>query len=163
MAKDSKKPEKKPASKPAAKVREKPQCPRCKISLGADKYEGVNVDFCDTCWGHWVGIYQFETILASKDEVFSKEERQSSAKAPAHPADGKPLTCARCDKGMQKLMVKDEWDKAAFFVDYCKDHGLWLDTGEIKRAQILDERTGGNVRKALETSVGKGIRPSSED
>src|SRR5947199_9739722 len=124
MAGDSKKPAK-------VKLKATPECPRCGVSLGEQKYETVSVHVCDACWGYWVGLYQFETILASKDEVFSKEERQSSFKAKVHPADGKPLNCARCEKGMQKLQVKDEWDKPTFFLDYCKDHGLWLDTGEI--------------------------------
>ena len=155
-------PKDKPEKKVAAKLRDKPICPRCGVTLAPTKYENVSVDFCDACWGYWVGLYQFETILATKDEVFSKEERQSSAKAAAHPADGKPLGCARCGKGMQKLMVKDEWDKPAFFVDFCKDHGLWLDTGEIKRAQILDEKTGA-VRKALRSGFDRAAVEADED
>jgi Zn-finger nucleic acid-binding protein len=154
MSKDSKKPN-------STALKTPPVCPRCAVSLTPSKYEGVNADYCDGCWGYWLGLYQFETILATKDEVFSKEERQSSGKAAVHPGDGKPLVCARCERHMQKLQVKDEWGKPAFFLDYCKEHGLWLDTGEIKRTQILDERTG-NVRKALRAAVGKGTRPVRE-
>lgn len=168
MSKDPRRPDPEKKRSPAGgaapsskvKVKATPECPRCNVSLSRTKYEGVNVDFCDACWGYWVGLYQFETILSSKDEVFSKEERRGalSDKAKVHSADGTPLSCARCEHHMQKLQVKDEWGAPAFFLDYCKDHGLWLDTGEIKRSQILDERTG-NVRKALRASVGKGKRP----
>lgn len=162
MPKDKKspKPEKDArSSKPKTELKASLECPRCKMTLGPAKYEGVNVDFCDTCWGYWVGLYQFETILTSKDEVFSKEEKQS--KAATHPGDGKPLACARCSHHMQKLQVRDEWDQPAFFIDYCQDHGLWLDTGEIKRAQILDERTG-NVRKALKATLKGKAMPGHE-
>jgi Zn-finger nucleic acid-binding protein len=136
-------------------------CPRCQVTLQPDKYEGVAIEFCDTCWGYWVGRLEFETILTSKDEHFSRDERKVASRAPAHEGDRKMLTCVRCGKIMSKIAVEDD-GMVAFLVDYCRDHGLWLDTGEIKRAQILDEKTGA-VRKALRASFDRAAVEADEE
>src|SRR5579871_3389883 len=129
MPKDEKKPEpkkdRKPAAAAAATAKVALECPRCGVTLGSTKYEGMAVDFCDACWGYWIGLHQFEAILAAKDEVFSTEEKGVSSGAKAHPADGKPLPCCRCKKGMAKLPIEEK-GHVAFFLDYCRDHGLWL-------------------------------------
>ena len=136
-------------------------CPRCNVTLSPTKYESVAVEFCDTCWGYWVGRLELETILSSKDEQFSRDEKKSAVRAPAHEGDRKILACVKCGKTMSKLAVEDD-GMVAFLVDYCRDHGLWLDTGEIKRAQILDERTGA-VHKALRASFDRAALEADED
>ncbi|HZU98792.1 MAG TPA: zf-TFIIB domain-containing protein [Planctomycetota bacterium] len=136
-------------------------CPRCQVTLQPEKYEGVAIEFCDTCWGYWVGRLEFETILTSKGEHFSRDERKVASRAPAHEGDRKMLTCVKCGKLMSKIAVEDD-GMVAFLVDYCRDHGLWLDTGEIKRAQILDEKTGA-VRKALRASFDRAAVEADEE
>jgi Zn-finger nucleic acid-binding protein len=137
------------------------ECPRCHVTLTPEKYEGVAVELCDTCWGYWLGRLELETILTSKDEVFSGDEKKVAGRAPAHEGDRRMLSCVRCGKTMSKLAVEDD-GMVAFLVDYCRDHGLWLDTGEIKRAQILDERSG-SVRKALRASFDRAALEADED
>lgn len=136
-------------------------CPRCEVSLEPAKYEGVAVQFCNMCWGYWVGRFELETILTSKDESFSRDEKKGAARAPAHAADRKILSCVKCGKTMSKLAVEDS-SMVAFLVDYCRDHGLWLDTGEIKRAQILDEKSGA-VKKALRSGFDRAAVEADED
>ena len=153
---DSKKP-----SKPSQPAAPSNACPRCQVSLEPSKYEGVSVQFCNMCWGYWVGRLELETILTSKDEHFSRDEKKSAARAPAHSGDRQILSCVKCAKTMSKLAVEDA-GMVAFLVDYCRDHGLWLDTGEIKRAQILDEKTGA-VRKALRAGFDRAAIEADED
>src|SRR4051794_29779737 len=76
-----------PAEKPRPATARIHGCPRCGVSLQGMKYEGVAVEFCDTCWGYWVGRLEFETILTSKDETFSRDEKKSVNRAPAHEGD----------------------------------------------------------------------------
>ena len=77
--------------------------------------------------------------------------------APAEdPAKARLHECPRCHLSLQP----EKYEGVA--VDYCRDHGLWLDTGEIKRAQILDERTGA-VRKALRSSFDRAAVEADED
>ncbi|MEZ0228630.1 MAG: zf-TFIIB domain-containing protein [Planctomycetota bacterium] len=146
---------------PESKKQAPAGCPRCQVSLEPAKYEGVSVQFCNMCWGYWVGRLELETILTSKDESFSRDEKKGAARAPAHEGDRKILSCVRCGKTMSKLAVEDS-GMVAFLVDYCRDHGLWLDTGEIKRAQILDEKTGA-VRKALRGGFDRAALEADED
>jgi len=155
------KPTKKADAAPATPASNVHACPRCKVSLEPAKYESVAVEFCNMCWGYWVGRLEFETILSSRDEHFSRDEKKGAARAPAHEGDRKILSCIKCQKTMSKLAVEDE-GMVAFLVDYCRDHGLWLDTGEIKRAQILDEKTGA-VHKALRSSFDRAALEADED
>jgi Zn-finger nucleic acid-binding protein len=153
--------EPKKPSKPTSKSAPIHACPRCAVSLEPSKYEGVAVEFCNVCWGYWVGRLELETILTSKAEHFSRDERKGAVRAAAHEGDRKMLSCIKCQKTMSKLAVEDA-GMVAFLVDYCRDHGLWLDTGEIKRAQILDEKTGA-VRKALRASFDRAALEADED
>ncbi len=132
----------------------KPECPRCRMPLGNSRYEGLAVLFCDQCWGYFVGLREFEKILQKRDENFSKQETRSTQRARAHSEDGKILRCVTCTAPMAKLKLEDQ-----FFIDFCRNHGVWLDTGEIKRAQILDEKINGCVRAALR----KALEDDDED
>lgn len=121
----------------------KSDCPRCRLPLSTTRYEGVSTLFCDQCWGYFIGLRDFEKILNKKEE-FSKQETTHAQRARPHREDGKLLRCVTCAHPMAKLKLED-----AFFIDLCRDHGVWLDTGEIKQAQLLDERVNGSVRLAL--------------
>ena len=121
----------------------KPDCPRCKLPLINNRYEGIQVQFCEQCWGYFVGLREFEKVLQKRDENFSASERKTLRIRP-HREDGKLLRCVTCTAPMAKLKLEE-----GFFIDICREHGVWLDTGEIKRAQIMDEKVDGSVRALL--------------
>lgn len=129
----------------------KADCPRCRLPLQGNRYEGVSCQFCEQCWGYFVGLREFEKILAKRDESFSKQESETKRRLRPHREDGKILRCVGCQAPMQKLKLED-----AFFIDICREHGVWLDTGEIKRAQVLDEKVNGSVRGALRKATSDG-------
>src|SRR5262245_30182459 len=107
------------------------------------RYEGIQVQFCEQCWGYFVGLREFEKVLHKRDENFSAAEKRTQRLRP-HREDGKLLRCVTCTGPMAKLKLEE-----GFFIDICRDHGVWLDTGEIKRAQIMDEKAEGSVRALL--------------
>ena len=121
----------------------KPDCPRCRLPLVNTRYEGIAVQFCEQCWGYFVGLREFEKVLQKRDENFSASERRTQRMRP-HREDGKLLRCVMCAGPMAKLKLEE-----GFFIDICREHGVWLDTGEIKRAQIMDEKAEGSVRALL--------------
>lgn len=110
-------------------------CPRCRLSLDPDSYEGAPVHRCAGCWGYWVSASSLGTILTAQEEVFSKAERQQAMDRVAEdPSSEEPLACLACGRSMIKRVVL-----GSVLVDACPGHGAWLDTGEIKSLQVLAE------------------------
>jgi Zn-finger nucleic acid-binding protein len=111
-------------------------CPRCKLSLKKVDYEGVETDMCDGCWGFWLDRGELEDVLERRDLTFSDAEREkildireASERGPTAPAP-----CPKCKQLMERL----HYDELVHLVvDRCEDHGIWLDTGEIKKIQAL--------------------------
>ena len=111
-------------------------CPRCKLALVRDSYEGLEVDICHECWGLWLDTGELEAILDSKEFEFSPEEKQEILEGRAERKTGplKPVGCPKCQVRMERLYL----DPSVYLViDLCRRHGVWLDTGEIKLVQTM--------------------------
>ena len=127
-------------------------CPRCKLALCKDDYEGVEVDMCETCWGFWLDTGELEDVLEKRNLTFSSDEkkaildiRSASKKGPTAPAP-----CPKCEKIMKRV----HYDSGVHLViDRCDDHGIWLDTGEIKKVQAIAEKSQ-DVHKLLLKKLG---------
>jgi hypothetical protein len=113
-------------------------CPRCKLALVRDTYEGVAVDLCRECWGVWLDTGELETILESQEIHFSPEEKKlvlEGRHARIH-ASHTPVACPKCSVRMERLFLDPE---VYLVIDRCPRHGIWLDTGEIKTIQAMAE------------------------
>lgn len=127
-------------------------CPRCKLSLRKVDYEGVEVDMCDTCWGFWLDTGELEDVLEKRNLSFSKDERKAilDLKAASKKGPTAPAPCPKCEK----VMKRAHYDSVVHLViDRCEEHGVWLDTGEIKKVQALAEKSQ-EVHKLLLKKLG---------
>lgn len=116
------------------------KCPRCLLPLHSMEYEGVNTDMCDSCWGFWLDTGELEQVLSHKDLHFSDEERERilDIRTASRVGPTTPVPCPRCGHTMERVHI----DEAIHLVvDQCRDHGVWLDTGEIKKVQALAEKS----------------------
>lgn len=120
-------------------------CPRCKLTLQEDDYEGVDVLFCSTCWGHWVERDALASILANDDYRFSSSEAKAVSKSIFKPwvdierDDPDRLESASCPVCGKEMQTSTFTDGCPVEVDICHDHGVWLDTAEVKQIQIFFE------------------------
>lgn len=119
-------------------------CPRCQLTLRNDTYEGQNVMFCDTCWGYWLPGATLNEILRDESTKFSDSERKSVFQTWALQGDANRqghedqlINCPQCEVQMKRMQVHPA---CPVMVDKCAEHGVWLDTGEIKELQIFVER-----------------------
>jgi Zn-finger nucleic acid-binding protein len=133
------------------------KCPRCRLSLKTVDYEGVDADICEACWGFWLDKGELETVILNTEFKFSEEEKaavldisKASDKGPT-----KPAACPRCNKTMKRVHYDD---LVHLVVDRCDDHGIWLDTGEIKKVQALASRS-----KAIHTMLLRKLGLVSKD
>lgn len=115
-------------------------CPRCRLPLKKMTYEGIEAEMCESCWGFFLDAGELENILEHKKLHFSEEEknrildiRSASSFGPSAPAP-----CPRCGRVMERVHCDAE---VHLLIDKCQAHGIWLDTGEIKKVQALAERS----------------------
>ncbi|MBI4602415.1 MAG: zf-TFIIB domain-containing protein [Planctomycetes bacterium] len=138
------------------------KCPRCKLALRKVEYEGVETEMCDGCWGFWLDPGELEQVLAKRDLVFSKEETRTllDYKASSDRGPTAPAPCPQCGKVMERISTREisrprapgagegdlkksatRIDRVHLVIDRCPDHGVWLDTGELKKVQAVAERS----------------------
>ncbi len=119
-------------------------CPRCGLSLSQQEYEGENISFCTTCWGHWLTRSQLDNIVKKVQYKFSKYERDTVLTTMTREGDvdrqgseKQTINCPECDKPMERKKYES---RCPVKIDECPEHGIWLDTGEIKDLQIFVEK-----------------------
>ncbi len=122
------------------------ECPRCKLTLQRESYEGNRVDVCGACWGVWLDPGELEKILLSKRYTFSPEEKKSAVEGRGT-GPTSPISCPQCSTRMDRVYL----DPAYYLViDRCPRHGVWLDGGEIKKVQALAETSAEHCRNLVE-------------
>jgi len=132
------------------------ECPRCKLTLIRDRYEGVEVDLCQGCWGVWLDTGELETVLESRQFQFSPDEQRviQEGRAQRMEAPSRPVACPKCSARMERIYLDP---KIYLVIDRCPRHGIWLDTGEIKLLQAMAEASQA-VSRLLVQKI-KGLPP----
>ncbi len=115
-------------------------CPRCELPLRRQLYEGVEVDFCDACWGCWLDDGELASIIKVRDLHFSEEEKRGVLNLlwASRTGPRQPILCPRCGQFMEQIRYSESVD---LLIDRCKKHGIWLDTGELKKLQVEAEKS----------------------
>ena len=118
-------------------------CPRCGLSFSQQEYEGEKVSFCSTCWGHWLTRSQLDNIVKNIQYKFSKLERDVVLSTMTREGDvdrqgseKQIINCPECANAMER---KNYVSGCMIKIEECPEHGIWLDTGEIKDLQIFVE------------------------
>ncbi len=116
------------------------QCPRCDMPLVTAKYESVEVDMCEQCWGFWLDSGELQQVLTEQALTFSAEESDLvlGARSAWDSGPEEPAACPRCSRTMQRLSYNES---VHIVIDRCAEHGIWLDTGEIKKIQAIAEKS----------------------
>jgi Zn-finger nucleic acid-binding protein len=109
------------------------QCPRCKGSLCAEKYQHAEFNICSGCRGIWTSGGQFRglAVLVSTDEgVESSEKLTFKARNSLRPGQNNVVRiCPECDLVMREFNYAYD---SNVFLDRCEQcEGIWLDPNEI--------------------------------
>jgi Zn-finger nucleic acid-binding protein len=111
-------------------------CPRCNISLRTIDLK-VNGKFlierCDECLGLFFDPGELEALLeATVSNVFTIKREQLDNINATMRSDGYGVSyikCPICSKIMNRVNFGT---KSGVIVDRCRDHGVWLDGGELR-------------------------------
>ena len=112
-------------------------CPRCAIRLRTVdlKMDGkFLIERCDRCFGLFFDPGELEALLeATVANVFVIDRGRLEKISSSGPAAQYPvgyIKCPVCAKVMNRV---NYGAKSGVIVDVCKDHGLWLDGGELRQ------------------------------
>lgn len=111
-------------------------CPRCNIRLKTIdlKIDGrFLIERCDECLGLFFDPGELEALLeATVSNVFTINRSRLDNINTTMKADGYGVSyikCPICSKMMNRVNFGT---KSGVIVDRCKDHGVWLDGGELR-------------------------------
>ena len=118
-------------------------CPRCHLQLTHADYESEQVHFCGTCWGYWLARSQLDKIASAVEYRFADTEKQAveatflrDGDANRQGSETQKLPCPACGAEMARKRFAES---CPVEIDECDEHGIWLDTGEIKDLQVFIE------------------------
>jgi uncharacterized protein len=117
-------------------------CPICKRELKSAQYEGIAIEGCETCEGHWLDAGALSQIIRARQVKFDAANRRTAAKAPRTPGIPKGegerrISCPSCDCPMPAFNYGSD---SGIVVNRCPEcDGMWLDRGELDRIQMLVE------------------------
>ncbi len=128
-------------------------CPVCKNSMVVLELEQVEIDYCTNCEGIWLDAGELELLLETEQE----RARFSNLLIEDSSVKEKSYRCPICSKKMGKVFVGE---KRKILIDKCKkNHGLWLDKGELESviklsSQNRDSKIIHLFKQMFETSAG---------
>lgn len=126
-------------------------CPVCENPMIVLELDQIEIDHCLNCGGIWLDAGELELLLetdAERERFVKMLIEEDSVKEKKHP-------CPICGKKMDKVFVGEE---KKILIDKCrKNHGLWLDKGELEQViELSSKNREGKIiqllKKIFETS-----------
>jgi Zn-dependent protease with chaperone function/Zn-finger nucleic acid-binding protein len=138
---------------PSQNKRKKPSkekhCPRCRIPLHDNFYEGVPLKICPDCGGKLVDSAHMERIIARKEVAFSEQLKKKAKefeenflldpiqRKKIHGDKSSKISCPNCGSRMMPRPYNYQY---VIPVDKCLAcHKIWFDSDELEILQILIE------------------------
>jgi Zn-dependent protease with chaperone function/Zn-finger nucleic acid-binding protein len=124
-------------------------CPRCRIPLKENFYEGVPLKICPDCGGKLIDSVYMERIIARKEVAFSEHLKKKAQefeenflldpilRKKIHADKSSKITCPNCGSRMLPRPYNYQY---VIPVDKCLVcHKIWFDSDELEILQILIE------------------------
>lgn len=110
-------------------------CPVCAEPLALQGIGGVRVRECARCAGLWVPGEHFDALVKKAMEAARANPTRgitAVARATEATAEG-PVNYRDCPVCTQPMHRKNFGRRSGIIVDWCRDHGTWLDAQELER------------------------------
>jgi Zn-finger nucleic acid-binding protein len=130
-------------------------CPVCKNPMVVLELDQIEIDHCLNCGGIWLDAGELELLLDTDEE----RERFVKLLIEDDSVKEKKYPCPICNKKMEKVFVGEE---KKILIDKCrKNHGLWLDKGELEQViELSSKNREGKIiqllRQIFANSAGAG-------
>jgi Zn-finger nucleic acid-binding protein len=128
------------------KVDEK--CPRCNVSMRKRQVESHRVVECPVCLGMFVSVDAFESIIRKQEARGLNVAGHGTVQKAASTLE--PVTYIKCPE-CHGVMNRVNYSRiSGVIVDCCKQHGFWLDNGELEKIAAFVASGGLKERYRLE-------------
>ncbi len=116
-----------------------PSCPRCQVALKKTPLGRI----CPQCDGVMLSFAQLERVLKLTTGRLVNSPLGATLQ-PDHTEEDREqdCMCPDCGKRMRRFPYMQH---SEVIVDVCRDHGMWLDDGELTEIRQYLEDTGGEV------------------
>lgn len=118
---------------PLPAVAEPHPCPACDTAMVARTVAGTLVQQCPACAGLWVPKGGFDALVARTAAAARSDPRVGLGAPPTSP---RPLAATvvyrRCPGCRQHMVRKNFGRTSGVVLDWCGQHGMWLDADELE-------------------------------
>lgn len=130
-------------------------CPVCENPLVILELDQIEIDHCVNCGGIWLDAGELEMLLETDEE----RNRFLKLLIENESVNEKKYPCPICNKKMGKVFVGEE---KKILIDKCKrNHGLWLDKGELEQViELSSENREGKIIQLLKKMFEKSSKNS---
>lgn len=140
------------------------KCPVCKSPLVVVERQEIELDWCVTCHGLWFDEGELELLGEKVGRILDVEDLGRRA---GRVAAKSKRRCPRCPRHMEEIGLQAPGGTDVV-VDRCRDHGFWLDRGELgalmSRLEKRSDTDEGLVLEFLgETFVDPAARPAPSE
>ena len=137
-------------------------CPRCNIklkTLDLKLHGRFLIDRCETCMGIFFDPGELETLLEATVKNIAGVDRPGlEAINEKRDPNQHPISYIKCPVCEQLMHRVNFGTKSGVIVDRCKEHGVWLDGGELRQllewmklgGQLLEQERQEQQRKEAE-------------
>jgi Zn-finger nucleic acid-binding protein len=112
-------------------------CPRCRIGLKSVdlKLQGrFLIERCDDCFGLFFDPGELEAVLdAAVKNVFVIDRSQLGQLSNSGSSAAQPVSYIKCPVCATVMNRVNFGTRSGVVVDRCREHGIWLDGGELRR------------------------------
>jgi len=120
-------------------------CPRCRETMQGMQLGTIRVSECAECGGLWLDPAILQTLCSDR-ERHSDVVATLSARAGARHVIADVVRYVPCPT-CAKLMNRTNFSHiSGVIIDICRDHGIWLDRGELEHI-IQFVESGGLIRQ----------------
>ena len=124
-------------------------CPCCDIPLrtiNVGHGENFNIEQCTSCYGLFFDPDELEALMnKSTSEVYSIKLQKIDKLSDQNFMDDK-IVYRKCPICRTLMNRKNFGGRSGIIIDICKDHGIWLDRGELS-ALLEWKKAGGEILK----------------
>ncbi len=120
------------------------ECPRCAQTLNPTPLGSL----CSRCEGCWFGFDQFDKVLRLSDLQLESSDIEPTLQCDTPGvALEHTIKCPDCSLRMKRHVYMVD---SGVLVDMCRDHGMWLDDGELTKIRQYLAATEGQPTPAEE-------------
>jgi len=109
-------------------------CPRCHIPLKAHTYQQHVLNVCPECSGIWLDTNEFKRLTSERDVYQDESIPYEYKKKPLSFTEKPYIVCPCCGSLMTR---KNFLQISGVLIDLCRDHGVWLDSGELEQLRCF--------------------------